>query len=75
MKSTLITCGMCGQHFDPAENQACRACPLKKGCQLVCCPACGYETVDINQSRLVQGLSSLFGFNRNEKEQVKNEIH
>ena len=53
-----ITCSMCGHHFNPAEHIACAACPLQGGCQLVCCPACGYEMVDPSRSglaRLVKG--------------------
>jgi hypothetical protein len=51
---------MCGHNFDPAGHHACAACPLQPGCQLVCCPQCGYELVDINKSRLVQIASRLF---------------
>ncbi|MFN2195935.1 MAG: hypothetical protein ACK2UW_07405 [Anaerolineales bacterium] len=49
----LITCPMCGHTYDPALHQACRTCPLNRGCTLACCPACGYETVDPNRSTLV----------------------
>jgi len=49
----LITCPMCGHTYDPAMHQACRTCPLNRGCTLACCPACGYETVDPNRSTLV----------------------
>ena len=49
-----MTCSMCGHHFDPAEHSACQSCPLQTGCTLVCCPKCGYETVDVNQSMLAR---------------------
>lgn len=56
----LITCSMCGHRFDPKEHIVCNGCPMQKGCQLVCCPACGYETVDVNRSILVR-LTSGWG--------------
>ena len=54
MTSQMITCSMCGHHFDPAAHLACQGCPLQKGCQLVCCPACGYENVDVRRSSLAR---------------------
>jgi hypothetical protein len=45
---------MCGHVFEPAEHTVCAGCPLEKGCQLVCCPACGFETVDPQQSVLAR---------------------
>ncbi len=36
-------CPLCGAEFDGA-SQGCRpSCPLAKGCNVVCCPACGYS--------------------------------
>lgn len=45
-----MVCGMCGHRFNPDEHGACGACPLAPGCQLVCCPACGFETVNPQRS-------------------------
>jgi Fe2+ transport system protein FeoA len=45
---------MCGQRYDPDQNLACRTCPMHQGCTLVCCPACGYQTVNPRRSKLVQ---------------------
>lgn len=59
-----ITCPMCGHTFDPDLHATCAACPLKKGCQLVCCPACGFETVNPQHSvlaRLVMDFSNRRG--------------
>jgi hypothetical protein len=40
----LTTCGFCGFEFDPDQAEtACPACPLARGCRLVCCPRCGYQ--------------------------------
>ncbi len=62
-----MTCSMCGVSFDPAEHIACRACPVQKGCLLVCCPACGFEMVDPQRSvlaRLALRLVSKAGSSR-----------
>ena len=56
---TEITCPMCGHTFDPDEHAACKACPLQKGCQLVCCPVCGYEMVNPQQSILARLVMNL----------------
>ena len=50
----MINCSMCGHTFDPLLHLACQNCPLKKGCNLVCCPQCGYEMVDVQQSKLAR---------------------
>ena len=49
-----IQCSMCGQRFDPELHLACQACLLHSGCNLVCCPACGYQTVDPGRSKMVR---------------------
>lgn len=45
---------MCGQRYDPDQNLACQTCPIQQGCNLVCCPSCGYQTVNPHRSKLVQ---------------------
>ena len=38
----LATCALCGHAFE-ASAEGCRpACPLARGCRMVCCPRCGY---------------------------------
>ena len=40
-----MKCGYCAYEFDPAAAEAaCAGCPLTRGCHLVRCPHCGYET-------------------------------
>lgn len=56
-----LTCAMCGQGFDPDASPACTACPLHAGCNLVCCPHCGYETIDTRRSRLAGWAAALYG--------------
>ena len=58
--SREITCSMCGHRFVPAAHGACQSCPLNSGCTLTCCPNCGYENVDIQQSSLARLASRLF---------------
>jgi hypothetical protein len=65
MNLDLITCSLCGHSFRPSEHPACPSCPLKPRCQLVCCPNCGFEMVDVNQSRLAQLFSSLLKKSKN----------
>jgi hypothetical protein len=45
---------MCGHRFDPAVHIACQACPLQNGCQLTCCPVCGFEMVNPDRSILAR---------------------
>jgi len=51
---------MCGHQYDPSENAQCPTCPLNKNCQLICCPVCGYETVDVNRSGILRFITKLF---------------
>jgi Fe2+ transport system protein FeoA len=40
----FVRCGFCGYEFNWDRAQtACTACPLARGCHLVCCPQCGYQ--------------------------------
>lgn len=58
-----MVCPLCGAEFDETD-QACHAsCPIAsvQGCHLVCCPHCGYQTVDESRSALARGLRKLIG--------------
>ena len=68
MTEHLVTCSFCGHPFNPLNRAACPSCPLNKGCQLVCCPACGYETIDVNESLLARLATNLF--NRQHKSEA-----
>jgi Fe2+ transport system protein FeoA len=59
MMQKNVTCPLCGHSYNPGEEAACAACPLHSGCSLVCCPACGYKTVDTQQSWLARMASAL----------------
>jgi len=57
MNPEWITCPLCGHTFDASEHLACQACPLNKGCPLLCCPSCGFEMVNVHKSTLAQWIS------------------
>lgn len=57
MHAEWTTCPMCGHRFDASEHLACRACPLNRDCLLLCCPACGFELINVRKSRLAQWVS------------------
>ena len=59
MKTREINCGLCGHRYNPDQHIACQSCPLHSNCNLVCCPACGYQTVDPQGSLLVRLASYL----------------
>ncbi|PIQ87943.1 MAG: hypothetical protein COV73_01480 [Candidatus Omnitrophica bacterium CG11_big_fil_rev_8_21_14_0_20_43_6] len=40
-----MKCTLCGYKFSENEaEKACKNCPVKKGCKLLKCPNCGFET-------------------------------
>ena len=67
MSSQIIVCDLCGHQYDPEMHLGCQSCPLHSECNLVCCPACGYQTVDTQRSFLVKLSSYLPGFRRSSK--------
>jgi hypothetical protein len=65
-----IICPFCGYRFDPNESNACRSCPLQRDCQLVCCPNCGYETIDVQRSKLVNFFTRLISREVDDQEEA-----
>lgn len=54
----MMRCGFCGYEFDPQQaDTACPSCPLSGGCQLFCCPRCGYQIP--GESKLITWLKRL----------------
>ncbi len=51
-----MRCGLCSYEFDPAQLTCHGACPLGAHCLVVCCPRCGYSTVNPARSPLAQRL-------------------
>jgi len=41
--SVMIRCQLCGFQFEEGGQTICTSCPLNKGCELICCPNCGYQ--------------------------------
>ncbi len=62
MNASNVTCPLCGHLFRPSVGSICGACPLAKGCEFVCCPACGYQIPDTDRSRIGRWLAA--GFRR-----------
>lgn len=53
-----MICPLCGFHFDESARTCQAGCPLAavQGCQLICCPNCGYQMVDEAKSGLARLL-------------------
>ncbi len=52
------TCPLCGHLFDALNRGGCQGCPLVKGCETFCCPACGYVDVDPERTTIGRWLTS-----------------
>lgn len=59
MSGATLDCPLCGHRYSPEGHTGCTACPLGAACATVCCPACGYSTIDPSRSALVR-LGRLF---------------
>jgi RecJ-like exonuclease len=46
----MMTCALCGNRFE-REEALCSGCPINKSCKIICCPNCGYQTVDDEKIR------------------------
>jgi len=40
-----LACPLCGAPVTPGEA-ACGACPVSRGCGMICCARCGYRFVE-----------------------------
>lgn len=54
-----IKCPMCGYQFDSSGYLNCQNCPLHGSCNIVCCPNCGYEMIDLQRSKFAHILSKI----------------
>ena len=54
-----FSCPMCGYTFDRSAHTGCQSCPLNRDCTLICCPQCGFQTVDTGRSSLARLASGL----------------
>jgi predicted RNA-binding Zn-ribbon protein involved in translation (DUF1610 family) len=54
----LFQCALCGARFSHGL-QACGRCPLRRACDVVQCPSCGYQFP--RSSRVAAWLARLWG--------------
>jgi hypothetical protein len=38
-----MKCLLCGYEFEGERSVTCEGCIFSKGCNMVCCPNCGYK--------------------------------
>jgi hypothetical protein len=55
---TILQCALCGARFTDGVL-ACGTCPLRRACDVACCPNCGYQFP--RSSRLAAWLRWLWG--------------
>jgi hypothetical protein len=55
---TLFQCALCSARFTDGAR-VCGTCPLRRACDVVCCPNCGYQFP--RSSRVADWLRSLWG--------------
>jgi predicted amidophosphoribosyltransferase len=55
--ATKFTCALCGARFTHG-TLVCVSCPLNVGCEVVKCPACGYQSP--RRSRVVDFVRGVF---------------
>lgn len=52
-----MKCALCGHEFAASELSCHSSCPLAHHCAVICCPKCGYQTVDESRSTIVTLLN------------------
>jgi hypothetical protein len=69
-----VKCALCGYEFDSGALACYGKCPLASGCHIICCPNCGYQTVDESRSgtvNLLLKLKSAIGKRQPAESQIK----
>ena len=56
-----MQCPLCGCDFDETDHSCVSECPMAaiQGCNLICCPNCGYQMVDESKSGIARLLRRL----------------
>ncbi len=54
-----MQCPLCGFRFTKQDETCSHGCPLRRSCNIECCPHCGYEFV--MESRVLNWLKRRFG--------------
>lgn len=49
-----MKCALCGHEFAREDVGCSAACPVVGGCNVVCCPRCGYGVPDEARSTMVR---------------------
>ncbi len=60
MSPAQYACALCGHQFDVSGHVACKSCALHGSCEMICCPNCGYNTVELSGSRMAHVAAWLF---------------
>lgn len=50
----MVDCPLCGHRYTAQGHGGCESCPMGAGCATLCCPACGYSTIDTSRSILAR---------------------
>ncbi len=58
-----MKCLLCGFEFSPKEAQ-CSGCAVSKGCNVICCPHCGYHMV--GDSSVLTWMKKIFKGGKND---------
>lgn len=64
-EAATTSCPLCGRPVPLDRGTCASACPLARGCRILCCPSCGYEFVE--HSALAAGFGRLVRLIRGEK--------
>lgn len=56
----MLHCQLCGYEFEPDTLTCHTGCPMGRHCNLVCCPHCGYHSIDESRSRAASWLRRLW---------------
>jgi len=51
-----MKCPLCGFEFDETVRSCQTHCPMGEGCQMVCCPNCGYQGIDTSRSAVISWM-------------------
>lgn len=73
----MITCPLCGFAYDETALTCLAACPIAAvhGCNLLCCPNCGYQMVDERKSGLARLLRRTLKAMKSSKAHSREVVH
>lgn len=49
-----MRCQLCAYEFDETQLRCHTSCPFNEHCAIICCPNCGYQTVNDSKSKLAE---------------------